>query len=230
MVKGRKRQHEVGLAMKEEIVKKPAEDGMTIECIGACLLKARILIESNFVTFVLSLAPTEKAPEGQNAKYMAALNCTVAPVLTREYVFALTDANASTEKRCEGGGEADSKQSVGRKWPRQARRKRQTTAGFRRRQQPRSLMNIFVCTPKNGVSYMFQSANHSKGQARLDYILTKQADRRLIRCVNVRRPPLDVLESDHNLVYAKVRMPRRSAPNRRKGDNTRETPKLVDLR
>ena len=57
-----------------------------------------------------------------------------------------------------------------------------------------------TATPKSGVSYTFQSANRSKGQARLDYILTKQAGRRLIRCVNVRRPPLEGPESDHNLV------------------------------
>ena len=80
------------------------------------------------------------------------------------------------------------------------------------------------------MSYTFQSANRSKGQARLDYILTKQADRRLIRCVNVCRPPLEAPESDHNLVYAKVRIPRRSAPNRRKRDRTKEIPKLADVR
>ena len=42
--------------------------------------------------------------------------------------------------------------------------------------------------------------------------------------------PLEAPESDHNLVYAKVRIPRRSAPNRRKRDSTKETPKLADLR
>ena len=31
-------------------------------------------------------------------------------------------------------------------------------------------------------------------------------------------------------MYAKVRIPRRSAPNRRKRDSTKETPKLADLR
>ena len=93
-----------------------------------------------------------------------------------------------------------------------------------------ALLNTSFCTPKSGVSKTFQSANRSKGQARLDCILTKQADRRLICCVNVRRPPLEAPESDRNLVYAKVRIPRRSAPIRRKRDRTKETPKLVDLR
>ena len=54
MVKGRKGQHGVGLVIKEEIVKKDGEDGIAIECIGARLLKARIPIKSNFVTFVVA--------------------------------------------------------------------------------------------------------------------------------------------------------------------------------
>ena len=108
-VKGRKGQHGVGLAIKEEIVKKAGEDGIAVECISARLLKARILITSNSVTFMVAYALTEKAPEGKKAKYMAALNCNVASVPTREYVFVLTDANAWTGKRGEGGGEADNK-------------------------------------------------------------------------------------------------------------------------
>ena len=73
------------------------------------LLKVQILIKSNFVAFVVACAPTEEAPEGDKAKYMAALNCTVASVPAREYVFVLTDANARTGKRGEGRGETDSK-------------------------------------------------------------------------------------------------------------------------
>ena len=107
--KGRKGLHGVGLAIKEKIVKKAGEGGIAIECISARLLKARISIKSNFVTFVVAYAPTKEAPEGQKAKYMAALNCTVAPIPARKYVFVLTDANTRTGKRDEGGGEADSK-------------------------------------------------------------------------------------------------------------------------
>ena len=99
MVKDRKGQHGDGLAIKVAIVKKAGEDGIAIECISARLLKARISIKSNFVTFVVAYAPTEEAPEGQKAQYMAALNCTVASVLAREYAFVLTDANARTGKR-----------------------------------------------------------------------------------------------------------------------------------
>ena len=201
-------------------------DGITIECIiSARLLNARISMKSNFLTFVVAYAPIEETPEGQKAKYMAALNCTVASVPAWEYVFVLTDANAETGKIGEGGGEIDSK--VLHMTETGSTKTANYTAGFHRRQQARSCEHF--CTPKSGVFYTFQSANRSKGQARLDYILTKQADRRLIRCVNVRRPPLEAPESDHNLVYAKVRIPRRYALNRRKRDSTKETPKLADL-
>ena len=40
MVEGRKGQHGVGLAIKEDIVQTPGEDGTTTECISARLLKA----------------------------------------------------------------------------------------------------------------------------------------------------------------------------------------------
>ena len=110
-VKGRKGQHGVGLAIKEEIVKKAGKDGIAIKCISERFLKARILIELNFGTFVVAYAPTEEAPEGQKAEYLPTLNSTVASVPAREYVFVLTNANANarTGKRGEGSGEADSK-------------------------------------------------------------------------------------------------------------------------
>ena len=227
MAKGWKGQHGVGLATKEEIVRKAGEDGITIECIIARLLKARISIKSNLVTFVVANAPTEEAPEGQKAKYMAALNCTVASVPARKNVYSLTDANARTGKRREGGGEPENK-VLGAYGRDKLNENGKLLLDFAENNKL-ALLNTFFCTPKSGVSYTFQSANRSKGQPRLDYIVTKQADRQLIRCVNVHRLPLEAPESDHNLVYAKVRIPRRSAPNRRKRNSTKETPKLADL-
>ena len=56
------------MTLKEEIVKKAGEDGITIKFISARLLKARIWLKSNFVTFVVAHAPAEEAPEGKKAK------------------------------------------------------------------------------------------------------------------------------------------------------------------
>ena len=175
---------------------------------------------------MVAYAPAEEAPEGQKAKYMAVLNCTVTSVPAREYVFVLTDTNARTGKRGEGGGETDSK-VLGAYGRDKLNENGKLLLGFAE-DNKLALLNTFFCTLKSGVSYTFQSANRSKGQAHLDYILTQQADRRFIRCVNVRRPRLEAPQSDHNLVYAKVHIPRRFAPNRRKRDSTKETPKLAD--
>ena len=118
---------------------------------------------------------TEEAPEGQKAKYMAALNCTVASVPAREYVFVLTDATARTGGRDEGGGEADSK--VLGAYGRDVLNENGKLLLSFAEDNKLALLNTFFCIPKSGVSYTFQSANHSKGQARLDHILTKQVDR-----------------------------------------------------
>ena len=79
---------------------------------------------------------------------------------------------------------------------------------------------------------IFQSANPKDGKERLDldYILTKQADRQLVRCVNVYRSHLEAPKADHNLVYATIRIPRRSAPNRRRMESTKEILRTTDLR
>ena len=65
-----------------------------------------------------------------------------------------------------------------------------------------ALLTPLFRTPKLGVSYTFVSANLSKGQTRLDYILTKKVDHRLTRFVKVRRSSLEAPESDENLAYA----------------------------
>ena len=106
---------------------------------------------------------------------MAALNGTVKPVLAREHVFVLTDANARTGKSGEGGGEIDSKvlAAYGRDV---LNENGNLLFGFGEDNKLALLKN-----PKRGVSFTFQSANRGKGQACLNYILKKQADRRLVR-------------------------------------------------
>ena len=136
--------------------------------------------------------PTEEAREGQKAKYMAALKYTVASVLAREYVSGLTDANARTGKRGEGGGEADSKVLVAYGQDKLDENGK-LLLGFVE-DNKLTLLNTLFCSPKSGASYAFQSANRRKGQAHLDHILTKQADRRLIHWASTRRPPLKAPE------------------------------------
>ena len=169
-------------------------------------------------------------PEGHKTKHMVALNSIVASVPVREYTFVFNDANAGTRKRGKEGGEADIKMlgAYGRDVSNENGKLLLGFAGGNK--LALRTEHFYFCTLKGGAAYRFQGANRRKGQARLEYILTKQVDRRLVRCVNVHRPPLDAPKSDHNLVYAKVHIPRRSATNRRKGDNTKETPKTANLK
>ena len=154
---------------------------------------------------------------------MTAVNSTVASdsVPAQEYVFVLTDTNARIGKRGEGGGEAGSKVFQYNRYVLNGNGK--ILLGFAEDNKLSS--EHFFLFPQKWMSYTFQSANRSKRQARLDYILTKQAGHGLVRCVNVHRPPLKAPESDHNLVYAKVRIPHRSVPSRRKRGGTKETPR-----
>ena len=113
---------------------------------------------------MVAYAPTEEVPEGQKAKYMAALNCTVASVPAREYVLVLTDANARTEKRGEGGGEADGK-GLGAYGRDKLNENGKLLLGFAE-DNKLALLNNFFCTPKSGVSYTFQSAKLQQGASR----------------------------------------------------------------
>ena len=158
---------------------------------------------------------------------MAAINSAVASVATQEYVFALKDTDNRTGRRGEGSGEAESK-ILGAYGQDVFNENGNLLLRFAEGNKLALLSTLF-CSSKSGVSYTFQSASRSKGQTRLDYILTKQAGRRLIRCVNVRRPALEAPQSDNNPVYARVHIPRRSAPHRRKRDSTKVTMKTSDL-
>ena len=160
-----------GLTVDKEGVKKAGQNGIAIECISARLLKFQISIKLNFVTFVVAYAPTEEVPEGRRARYVKALNSTVVLVPVPEYVFVLTGANARTGRGSEGGGEADSK-VLGAHDRDVFNDNGKLLLGFAE-DNKLALVNTFYCIPKSDVSYTFQSANCSKRQAHMDYILIK---------------------------------------------------------
>ena len=110
---------------------------------------------------VIAYVTPEEAVEGQMANYMGTLNSTVEPVPAREYVFDLTDANARTENRGEGGGEADIKM-LGAYGRHVFNDNDKLLLGFTENKNF-ALLNTFFCAPKSGVSYTFQSTNRNKG-------------------------------------------------------------------
>ena len=197
-IKGRKRQHGVGLAVKEEFVQKFGKDGIAIERINERLLKDRILFNQQLLfMFVVTYAPTEDAAEREKAKYLSALNSTVAPVPVREHMFVLADAEARTGKRGEGAGKTESK-GLGVHGRDVLNENGKLLLRFAE-DNKLALLKYFIAPQKWRILYV-PKRQPRQGPRCLDYILTNQAGRRLVRCVSVRSPPLESPNSDHNLV------------------------------
>ena len=89
----------------------------------------------------------------------------------RNYVFVLPDAIARTGRRGEEGGDPDRK-VLGAYGRDVLNINGKLLLGFAE-DNKFALMNTFFRTPQCGVSYTFQSANRSKEQTRLDYLLIK---------------------------------------------------------
>ena len=64
-----------------------------------------------------------------------------------------------------------------------------------------AIVNTFPSTPKGGVSQTF----NGRGKKRIDYILTRQRDRKLVRNVTVHPQPSFLPISDHNIVSAPLK-------------------------
>ena len=73
-----------------------------------------------------------------------------------------------------------------------------------------ALLNTFFSTAKVAISHTF----NGRGRKWIDYILTWQRDRKLVRDVSVHPQPSFLPNSDHNIVTAHVKMLGRFACNR----------------
>ena len=74
-----------------------------------------------------------------------------------------------------------------------------------------AIVNTFFSTPKGGVSHIF----NGRGKKRIDYILMRQRDRKLVRNVTVHLQPSFLPISDHNIVSEPVKLLGHFARNRR---------------
>ena len=74
-----------------------------------------------------------------------------------------------------------------------------------------ALVNAFFSTPKCGVSHAFIG----RGKKRINYILTRQRDRKLVRNVTVQPLPSFLLISNHSIVSAPVNLLGHFARDRR---------------
>ena len=119
-----------------------------------------------------------------------------------EQLFVLMDANARTGRR--GGGKLGSEEckvlgAYGR-----------DNLNHNSVNYELALLNTFFSTAKNAISHTF----NGRGKTRIDYILTRQRDRKFVRDVTVHPQPSFLPISDHNIVTAHVKLLGRFARNR----------------
>ena len=127
-----------------------------------------------------------------------------------ERLFVLMDANARTGRREKGQvGSKDSK-ILGAYGRNTLNDNGELLLFFANNHDP-ALVNTFFSTPKGGVSHAF----NGRGKKRIDYILTRQRNRRLVRNITVHPQPSFLPISDHNIVSAPVKLLGHFARNRR---------------
>ena len=169
--------------------------------------------ESVGVNLVVAYAPTEANLNAQmKEEFWKKLGNMVEQIPTKECLFVLVDANARTGKRMEGCGDGRALGAYGRDELNSNAKRLLAFASDNRL----ALMNTCFSARKGGISHTFNGISSRNDQKRIDYILTRQAHRSRVHDVKVhpQPPPPAKADSDHNIVYAMVRLCGRFAPNR----------------
>ena len=162
------------------------------------------------VTFSVAYAPTEIHNASNKHAFWTTLNRAVKEVPTHEQLFVLMDANARTWRREKGGvGSKDSK-ILGAYGRDTLNDNGELLLSFANNHDL-ALVNTFFSTPKGGVSHTF----NGRGKKRIDYIQTRQRHRQLVRSVRVHPQPSFLPISNHNIVFAPVKLLGHFARNRR---------------
>ena len=187
---------------------------VAVDCISVRLMKIRIQLKgkSNGVSFIVPYAPTLDKSTSASDYFWRSLDEVVKGVPSRDHLLVLMDAN--TRKGMRGVEWIDSKVlgAYGRDELNDHGERLLTHAT----DDKLALLNTSFATPARGISYTFQHKNRGKAQYRLDYILTRQGDREMVRNFTVRTPPRDNAELDHSLVTANIRLIGRIVTNRPK--------------
>ena len=207
---GRAGQHGVGLAVKESIIR---DATWTHKLMNERLMSMTFNFtgKSNAVTFVVAYGPTDTVSKTQEQKHVfwADLESAVSRVPSTVYLFVLIDANARTGVRM---GEEDCK--VIGAYGRDTRMSDSNGTSLWRfaGDNKLALVNTFFSVPKGCTSRTFNGTRPAD-RKRINYILTRQSNRKVVRNVTVHLQPR--ADSDHNMVCARVRLPGRFARNRK---------------
>ena len=207
---GRAGQHGVGLAVKASIIR---EATWTQELTNKRLMSMTFNLtgKSNAVTFVVAYGPTDTVSKTREQKdvFWADLESAVSRVPSSDYLFVFIDSNARTLVHM---GEEDCK--VIGAYGRDTRVSDSNGTLLLRfaGDNKLALVNTFFSVPK-GCTSRTLSGTRSADRKRIDYIITRQSHRKLVRNVTVHLQPRT--DSDHNIVCARVRLPGRFARNRK---------------
>ena len=208
---GRAGPHGSGLAVKESIIR---EATWTQELTNERLMSMTFNLtgKSNAVTFIVAYGPTDTVSNTreQKAVFWTDLESAVSRVPSSDYLFVLIeDANARTGVRM---GEEDWK--VVGAYVRDTRVSDSNGTSLLRfaGDNKLALVNTFFSVPKGCTSRTFNGTRPAD-RKRIDYVITRQSHRKLVRNVTVHLQPY--ADSDHNIVCARVRLPGRFARNRK---------------
>ena len=196
---GRAGQHGVGLVVKESIIR---EATWTQELTNERLMWMTFNLtgKSNAVTFIVAYGPTNTMSNTreQKAVFWADLESAVSRVPSSDYLFVLIDANARTGVRMV---EEDCK--VIGAYGRDTRVSDSNGTSLLRFavDNKLALVNTFFSVPKGCTSRTFNGTRPAD-RKRIDYIITRQSHRKLVRNVTVHLQPY--VDSDHNIVCARV--------------------------
>ena len=171
---GKKGQGGVGLAVRNSI----ARAARPPEFISDRLLKVTLELRgrAKAVPFVVAYAPTETQNANDKHAFWTSLDRVVEEVPKHEQLFVLMDANACTGKREKGRvGSMDSKILGAYGWD-TLNDNGELLLSFANKHDL-ALVNTLFSTPKGGVSHTF----NGRGRKRIDYILTRQRDRKFVR-------------------------------------------------
>ena len=133
--------------------------------------------------------------------FWTSLDRIVEEVPKHEQLFVLIDANTRTGRREKGQVGSKNSKILGAYGQDTLNDNGELLLSFANN-HGLALVNTFFSTPKGGVSRTF----NGRGKKRIDYILTRQRDRKLVRNVTVHPQNSFLHISDHNILSAPVKL------------------------
>ena len=167
--------------------------------------------KSNAITFVVAYGPTETVSNTREQKdaFWVDLDSAISRVPSSDCLFVSIDTNAITGVRI---GEEDCEVIVAYGRDTGVSDRNETSLLRFAGDNKLALFNTFFFVLKGCTSRTFNGTRPAD-RKRIDYIITRQPHRKLVRTVTVHLQPRT--DSDHNIVCNRVRLPGRFARNRK---------------